>query len=148
MQGPVKKFSLVKPTLDTPFHIDFAWWKDSDSNWRIFLHGFLCEDHQLTFEGQNDNTEMDAIDPETAEIKKADALLHTLITHCAQQEEFLQGNLPLVGQIFRIFLSNGNQPLSPNQLSTLVSKPARTILITIGGQRVFKGIRPILQVPN
>jgi hypothetical protein len=145
MQGPAKKFSLIKPTLETPFHIDFDWWKDSDANWRVFLVGFLCEDHQAAFEGQNDFSEMDAVDPETGEVSKVDALLYTLINHCAQQDDFLSGNLPLVGQIFRTFLSNGNKSLSANQLSPIVNKPAKTILITIGGQRVFKGIRPILK---
>ena len=44
-----KKFSLVKPTLETPFQIDFDWWKQHDNNWRIFLYSYLCHDHQAAF---------------------------------------------------------------------------------------------------
>ena len=25
-----KRFSLVKPTVNTPFHIDFEWWRQND----------------------------------------------------------------------------------------------------------------------
>ena len=33
----VKKFSLIKPTLQTPFHIDFDWWRANDTNWHVAL---------------------------------------------------------------------------------------------------------------
>ena len=33
----VKRFSLVKPTVDTPFHIDFAWWKKNERDWHVYL---------------------------------------------------------------------------------------------------------------
>jgi len=143
-----KKFSLVKPTVDTPFRIDFDWWQKTDSNWRIFLFGFLCEKHQEVFSDMNDSQKIDAIDPETAEILPVDAFLYTLMNHCAKSDDFIPDNLPLIGRIFRIFLANGNEPLTPEQLSELVNKPARTILITIGGHQVYKGIRPIQEKAN
>ena len=140
-----KKFSLIKPTVNTPFKIDFDWWRQNDSNWRIFLLDFLCDEHKNAFSIQHDDQLIDAIDPETAEVTQVDGLLYELINHCAQQEGFLKQNLPLVAQIFRIFLSNSNQPLNANQLSEIIGKPARTILVTIGGHRVYKGIRPVLE---
>lgn len=138
-----RRFSLVKPTIDTPFHIDFDWWQETDSNWRVFLFSFLCEKHQEDFKEKSDSFMIDAVDPETAEIRPVDGLLHVLMNHCAQMENFIHENMPLIGRIFRIFLSNGNTPLSPQQLSELVNRPAKTILITIGGHQVFKGIRPL-----
>ena len=45
----VKRMSFVKPTLTTCFHIDFDWWEKSDRDWRVFLHNFLCQDHQKMF---------------------------------------------------------------------------------------------------
>jgi len=139
-----KKFSLVKPTVDTPFHIDFDWWKETDSNWRIFLFSFLCEKHQELFSDKNDSLKIDAVDPETAEVYPVDGLLYTLMNHCAKMEDFIPDNLPLIGRIFRVFLANGNEPLNPQQLSKMVNRPARTILVTIGGHQVYKGIRPII----
>ena len=137
-----KKFSLVKPTVDTPFHIDFDWWQETDSNWRIFLLSFLCEKHQAVFSDKSDSMKIDAVDPETAEVYAVDGLLYTLMNHCAKMEDFISPNLPLIGRVFRVFLANGNQPLTPDQLSKIVNKPARTILVTIGGYQVYKGIRP------
>ena len=46
MLNEVKRFSLVKPTLQTPFHIDFEWWKQSDRSWRIYLRGYLSPEDQ------------------------------------------------------------------------------------------------------
>ena len=138
-----KKFSLVKPTVNTPFHIDFAWWQETDSNWRIFLLSFLCIKHQEYFSDKSDSLKIDAVDQETAEVHPVDGFLHTLMNHCAKMEDFIPDNLPLIGRIFRVFLANGNEPLTPQQLSEMVNKPARTILVTIGGYQVYKGIRPI-----
>ena len=143
MPNDNKKYSLVKPTVDTPFHIDFDWWKETDSNWRIFLLSFLCEKHQEFFSGKSDSLKIDSVDFQTAEVHPVDGFLHTLMNHCAKMEDFIPDNLPLIGRIFRIFLSNGNETLTPQQLSGIVNKPARTILATIGGYQVYKGIRPI-----
>lgn len=143
-----KKFSLVKPTVDTPFHIDFDWWQETDSNWHIFLLNLLCEKHQEVFSDKSDSLKIDAVNPQTAEVHPVDGFLHTLMNHCAKMGDFIPDNLPLIGRIFRIFLANGNEPLTPQQLSDMVNKPARTILVTIGGYQVFKGIRPIQTKAN
>ena len=148
MPDAKKKFSLVKPGVDTPFHIDFDWWQESDSNWRIFLVSFLCEKHQELFSDKDDSIVIDAIDPITADISPVDGVLYILMNHCAKKDDFIPENLPLVSRIFRIFLANGNNPLTPMQLSEMVNRPARTILVTIGGYKVYKGIRPIHNKAN
>jgi hypothetical protein len=146
MADPEKRMSLIKPTPTTPFKIDFDWWQENDSNWRVFLLDFLCDDHREAFAGeQNDVRLIDAVDPQTAKVTQVDGLLYELINHCAKQEGFLNENIPLVAQIFRILLANGNKPLNADQLSEKTGKPAKTILVTIGGHRVYKGIRPFLE---
>ncbi len=141
--NPVSHFSLVKPTLETPFHIDFDWWKEHDSNWRVFLLDFLCDEHRVLYEGQDQNIQIDFIDPATAEVKRVDGLLHTLVEHCAQQEGFISQNTTLVNMIFKLFLANGNKPLNSTQLAELTGKSATTILRTFSGAQIFKGIRPL-----
>ena len=141
MPEVTKRTSYLRPTVDTPFHIDFEWWKDNDSNWRIFLQSYLCVKHQEMFKDQEDNVVIDAVDPETAEIKQVDGLLYMLMNHCAKRDDFINDNMPLISKVFRIFLSNGNKPLTPNELSGMVSKPARTVLVTLTGPQVYKGIR-------
>jgi hypothetical protein len=136
------KFSLVKPTTDTPFNIDFEWWKQHDSDWRVFLFNFLCESHQLTYKDQDENVVIDFIDPITAEVKSVDGLLHTLLNHCAKMPDFISRDSSLISTVFRVLLSNNNQPLTPSQLSKIITRPANTILITLSGPTVYKGIRP------
>ena len=138
----VKRFSLVKPTLETPFSIDFDWWKQHDNNWRVYLYSYLCQEHQSTFAEAQQDMKVDWIDPETAEVRMVDGLQHVLITHCAQQPEFLNSNTTLVDSVFRVLLANGNAPMTPQQLGEAIHRPPETILRTLTGMQVYKGIRP------
>jgi hypothetical protein len=137
------KRSLIKPKLTSPFQIDFEWWKRNDRDWRVYLRSFLCEEHQRMFENVDNDEIIDWVDPKTAEIKQVDGLQHVLISHCAKQENFLTRNMALVDAVFRVFLSNGNKPLTPQELGELLNRPADTILRTFSGLRVYKGIRPV-----
>lgn len=137
-----KRFSLIKPTLQTCFHIDFDWWSKNDRSWRVYLRSELCPEHQKAFEEMPTGEEVDWIDPETAEVQRVDGLQHVLITHCAKQPGFISEHSTLVDAVFKIFLSNGNTPLTPIELSERLGRPAETILKTFSGTRVYKGIRP------
>jgi hypothetical protein len=137
-----KPFSLVKPTLETPFHIDFSWWKVHDTDWRVYLQSFLCLEHQALYSEQTGETTVDWVDPETAEVFPVDGLQQVLMTHCALQPGFLEGKT-LVDSVFRTFLSNGNSPLNMQALGHHLNQPANKILITLSSGKVYKGIRPI-----
>lgn len=137
-----KRRSLIKPKLTSPFKIDFEWWKQNDRNWRVYLRSFLCEEHQQLFENLDNDEVIDWVDPKTAEVQQVDGLQHILISHCAKQEDFLTSNMALVDSVFRVFLSNGNKPLTPEELGEILNRPPATILRTFSGLRVYKGIRP------
>jgi hypothetical protein len=85
---------------------------------------------------------IDWVDPETAEVHNLDGLQSTLMDHCARLEGFYTEQTALVDAIFRVFLANGNTPLSPMDLSDKIGRPAETILRTISSPNVYKGIRP------
>lgn len=138
-----KRRSLIKPKLNSPFNIDFDWWKNNDRDWRVYLRSFLCEDHQKMFENLDSDEVIDWVDPKTAEVKQVDGLQHILITHCAQEVEFVSQNMALVDSVFRIFLSNGNEPLTPEELGDILHRQPEMILRTFSGLRVYKGIRPV-----
>jgi hypothetical protein len=138
----VRKFSLIKPTVQTPFHIDFDWWRDNDRNWHLALEGMLCPEHQTAFANLPEGQMIDWIDPQTAEVRRLDGVQNTLITHCARQEGFLDPHTALVEAVFRLLLANGNVPLSPEELGARLQRPADMILKTIAGPRVYKGLRP------
>jgi hypothetical protein len=104
---------------------------------------FLCEEHQRVFENLDDDEVIDWVDPKTAEVDQVDGLQHVLISHCAKQGDFFTSNMALVDSVFRVFLSNGNKPLSAQELGDLLNRPPDTILRTFSGLRVYKGIRPV-----
>ena len=138
----VKRFSLVKPTLETRFHIDFDWWSQNDRDWRVHLHSFLCPEHQEAFSNVRGDEQVDWVDPETAEVQQVDGLQHVLITHCAKQPGFIDEHSALVDAVFRLFLANGNTPMTPVELGERLGRPPQTILRTFSGMRVYKGLRP------
>ncbi len=134
--------SLLKPTVKTPFHIDFDWWKQNESDWRVFLVSLLCPEHQEAFANFEEGEMIDWVDPKTAEVKQVDGVQHTLMTHCAALPEFADARTALVEAVFRAFLVNGNIPMSAEELSKKLGRPADTILRTISGPRVYRGLRP------
>ncbi len=136
-----KRFSLVKPTLDTPFHIDFDWWSRAEQNWRVHLMSYLSPEHQVILEQQEHET-FDTVDPETGEVSQVEALQYLLMSHYARQDTFLSESSSLVETIFRLFLSNGNRPLTPREIGERLHRPPETILRTLGGRRVYRGLRP------
>jgi len=140
----VKKISLIKPTLETPFHIDFEWWRANDNNWHIALQSLLCPEHQEAYANLPEGLMIDWVDPESAEVRQLDGVQNTLISHCAKQPGFLDEHTALVDAIFRVLLANGNRPMSVDELGKHLNRPAVTILKTIAGPRIYKGLKPFL----
>lgn len=134
--------SLLKPSIRTPFHIDFDWWKKNERDWHVFLRSLLCPEHQEAFAEVEEGEMIDWIDPNTAEVKSVDGVQHILISHCALLPEFSDSHTALVEAVFRAFLANGNVPISAEELSKKLERPAETILRTISGPRVYRGLRP------
>lgn len=141
--------SLLKPTTKTPFHIDFDWWKVNERDWHIFLRSLLCPEHQEAFAEMDGSGMIDWVDPQTAEVKPVDGVQHALMSHCALLPEFTNARTAVVEAIFRIFLVNGNTPMSTEDLSKRLGRPVDTVLKTIAGPRVYRGLRPYqANIPN
>jgi len=133
---------LVRPTVDTPFQIDYAWWERADRELEIYLRSHLCPEHQLAYASVSEDTLVDHIDPQTAEVTRVPAIQNILITHCARQPGYLTPQMSLVNAVFRMFLATGNAPITPNELGEKLGRPAAVILLTLSGPRVYRGIRP------
>lgn len=141
MNEPVHR-SLVKPTEDTPFHIDFEWWRENDREWRVYLRGLLGPEQEAKLDELSGDEMVDWVDPKTAEVRRVNVLQYLLMSHYAEQKAGEGGGASMVESIFRAFLANGNQPLSSQQLGEMLGRPAQTILRTLSGARVYRGIRP------
>ena len=137
-----KRSILIKPTVETPFHIDFDWWKKNERDWHVYLRSLLCPEHQAAFSNVEEGQVIDWIDPVTAEVKPVEGVQNTLMLHCVKQPDFLTDQTALVEAVFRLFLTNGNVPMSSDELGKRLKRPAQTILRTLTAARVYKGIRP------
>ena len=132
----------VKPTLDTKFHIDFLWWQKQDQKLGIHLQSHVCPACRENYQGLQNQT-FDWVNPETGEVFQIDMLWHLIYTHCSQQPDFIGEYMPLTTAIFRAFIANNNTPLTPFEIHDKVQqKTPAMILRTIGGHKVYNGIRP------
>ncbi len=133
----------VKPTVDTKFHIDEGWWEEEGRNFRVYLLSHLCAECQGRYKEYQEAQSIDWIDAETGEVSQVDGLWHSLRICCSARPDYITELTPLTTAVFRTFLANGNEPLSPGELGKRLGRPAETILRTIGGFQVYNGIKPV-----
>jgi hypothetical protein len=133
---------LVKPTLDTLFHIDYEWWEREARDLRVYLRSYLCSEHRAVYESHPDVETIDWIDEDTAEVTRVDGLQHTLRVHCSLQSDYITPSTALIDAVFRVFLANNNKPLTVVELGARIRRDPDTILRALSGHRVYKGLRP------
>jgi hypothetical protein len=143
--NPDLRRRLLRPTLDTKYHIDYSFWERSDRDLDVYLRSHLCSEHQESYADLATDAKVDSVDPDTGEVSRVNGIEHVLRTHCSRQPDYLTPQTSLVNGIFRVFLANGNEPLSPQELGDRLGRPARMILRTLSGPRVYKGIRPYVE---
>jgi hypothetical protein len=56
--------------------------------------------------------------------------------------DYVADDMPLTDAVFRVFLANGNAPLSSLELAVKIRKPPERILRVLGHGVVYEGIRP------
>lgn len=138
-----KPSALIKPTLDTTYHIDYSWWERNDDDLRVYQLSHLSQEQRDRLNsGDGEDRLVDFVDPETGEVTQLNELALALQL-AARDPNFINPQISVVDNIFRVFIANGNAPLSPNQLGEMIGRPPSTILKTLSGVRVYKGIRPV-----
>jgi len=144
MTIPTSLRELVKPTLDTPLHIDYDWWERNSLDIGVELRSHLCREHKEAF-GRSFDAEkkIDWIDEKTGEVRRVNGLQHVLHIHCSKQPDYINDDLSLVDAVFRVFLARGNKPLTARELGSVTGRLPERILRTLTGRRIYKGIRPV-----
>jgi hypothetical protein len=91
-----------------------------------------------------DTEEIDWINPDTAEVTRVDALWHSLQTCCSTKPDFITDYTPIIDAIFRLFLANGNTPLSPLEIYEIIGRQSpSTILRMLAYGNTHRGIKPV-----
>ncbi len=132
----------VKPTLDSKFHIDYSWWEKEGRDLHAYLISHLLPEQAAAFAEPQSDVLVDWVDPDTAEVKRVDGL-NMALQQAARDSRYITDHTTLVDAVFRMFLANGNKPLSPQDLGQRLKRPPMTILKTLAGREVYKGLRPV-----
>ncbi|MGH2522013.1 MAG: hypothetical protein ACRDH2_05865, partial [Anaerolineales bacterium] len=61
---------LIKPTLQTKFHIDFDFWERESRDLRVYLASHLCPEHKAAFADYTGSELVDYVDADTAEVQR------------------------------------------------------------------------------
>jgi hypothetical protein len=81
------------------YSIDLSWYREQERSFVLLATSRLCPSSQKK------------------KIPKTDAaILNTMKQCCSKSEDFITPELPLAECIFRLFLANGNKPLSLQQI--------------------------------
>ncbi|MGC9468215.1 MAG: hypothetical protein ACP5HS_06470 [Anaerolineae bacterium] len=139
---------FIKPTVDTPFHVDYSWWEKQGLDLNVKLMAHLCPEHQEAYAGQPIPDKIDWIDWDTGEVRKVDGLQYVITTHCSKQPGYIVQAPTLVESVFRAFLSNANEPLTPRALAPMVGHRPEQVLRVLAGRQVRLGLRPVLKQPK
>ena len=132
---------LIKPSVDTRFYIDYDWWEESRDDLQVYLLTHLSPEQQQAMQNRDLREVFDYVHPETGEVFQLDSL-RLAIRESSKGQEFIGENIGLIDSVFRALLVNSNQPLSARELGNATGRDPQTILKTIGGMRVYRGIRP------
>jgi hypothetical protein len=134
----------LRPTINTKFHIDFSWWDKKNRDIRVFMLEHLCDGCRDDVGSLSEVKLIDMIDPETAEVTRVDAIWEAIRACCGEKPGYISPDTPLLDSIFRLFLANGNRPLSVVELyEHLDRRPPETILRVLTKGRVYLGLRPV-----
>ncbi len=134
----------ARPTVETKFHIDFAWWERQNRSPRIHMLEYLCAECRESLGAQTQAVMIDMVDPETAEVTRVDSVWEAIRACCSTKPGYVSEDTPVLDSIFRLFLANGNKPLSAQELyEQLDKRPPETILRVLTKGSVHLGIRPV-----
>ncbi len=132
---------LIKPSVDTKFYIDYDWWEQSRDDLHVYLLTHLSHEQQEALGDRDLREVFDYVHPESGEVFQLDTL-RLAIKESSKDENFIGSNVGLIDSVFRALLVNGNEPLSALELGEITGRNAETILKTVGGVRIYRGIRP------
>lgn len=138
----LKASALKRVTPDTKFYVDYDWWEKSDLDLKTYLFTRLAVGDEVNVDPGAD--EVDLVDPETGEVHRVDSFQYVVQTYFSQLPDDFMARTSLVDAVFCVLLANANQPMTAAEIAERIHRPPDVILKTLGGPRVYQGIRPIL----
>jgi len=126
--------------INTPFHIDLAWWSLRGRSLRRFLAEILNEEEADLAPA----APLDYIDPQTAEVFQLDPLWVKVLSTKARRSDYITPTTPLTNAVLRAFIESVNQPLTSVDLYRRLNRSTpETILRVLRTARTEYGIVPV-----
>lgn len=138
----LKPSLLKKATADTRFYIDYDWWDKSDLDLKTYLLTRLDIGEDINLELETD--EVDLIDVETGEVTRVDGFQYVVQAYFSQLPDDFVTRTSLVDAVFCVLLANANKPMTAAEIAQRVKRSSSTIIKTMGGPKIYQGVRPIL----
>ncbi len=135
---------LLRPTENTPFHIDYSWFEKNGQDVNVLIYKCLTSEQQERLAGSLADEAFDFVDEVTGEVRRVTRAMQMIRTERADDPTFISARLPLAESVFRVFLLNDNHPLTPVELAARIGRKPSEILAQLGGRAVYNGIRPIM----
>ncbi len=137
----IKLTSLKRTTPDTKFMIDFDWWEQSNLDLKTYLLSRFSLEDETSLEAEFDR--VDLVDPRTGEVHQVDGFQYLIRAYFNRLPEDFITHASLVDATFCVLLANANQPMSGREIAERISRPADVVVRTLGGAKIYQGIRPI-----
>ena len=117
LQQPSVEDSEPKPR----YFIDFYWYEENNRSLQTFVQSRMCPScrSKLGIEVERSipvETGNGKVVFETRKAAYGDDPLAVIRDCCSQARDFIHPNLPVMEIVFRIFLANGNQPLTLEEI--------------------------------
>ncbi len=134
---------IISDQLKTRWFIDLDWYQQNNRSLSASAKNYLCPKCAQR------------LDAETKEIP-VDALLAAIKDCCSRTPGFITERLPILESAFRLFLANGNQPLSLEELGQRLSewrggdtyRTSAEILPRLLSKDEYYGIREVTAEPG
>lgn len=137
----IKATILNRVTPETRFYIDYSWWDQSNLDLKTYLLTRLSISEDYLTGAEVDV--VDLVDPHTGEVRRVDGFQYLVQSYFHQVPNDFITNASLVDAAFCVLLANANQPMSAEEIATEIERPVDTVLRTLGGTKVYQGIRPL-----
>lgn len=133
---------LTKTTPETKFFVDFEWWEKSDLDIKTYLYSRLpIEEDETSMDLEREL--IDLVDMQTGQVRQVDGFQYIIQAYFRQMPKDFLRQTSMVDAVFCALLANANEPMSAVELAEIVGRQVDVILKTLGGPRIYQGIRPV-----
>ena len=138
----LKATLLTQTSPDTKFFVDFEWWEKSDLDIKTYLYSRLpIEENETSMDLERDL--IDLVDMKTGQVRQVDGFQYIVQVYFQQMPQDYLRTTSMVDAVFCALLANANEPMTAQELAESVERPVDVVLKTLGGPRIYQGIRPI-----